>query len=834
MPRAKKNKQAGAAFKELLEQKGFSNYKLAKAIGMGTGHIGRIASGEIASPTPATLEKIAAALGVELGELTMIFAQSPVRAHSAEVPPPQEEAQEETVSKNPDFVEREEAITYPYPENDLDELVRRVRSKRKHRIQDQCGKMKLLNISQRVDTDDLYVDVNVLRDIPSQRYTDISQLARGFDPTDNDFDRFYLGKVPYKRVRGIEVIEDRCKVMVLGKPGSGKTTFLQYLAIECEIGKLQTNRVPIFIRLSRFVENAIDEGSLILLDYINQEFRNSGIDYPKASETLLKHGKCLILLDGLDEVPGTYSLEVVKQIRYFCDSYSNNSLVITCRTNAHNYSFYSLGFIEVEIADFKGTQINKFAEKWFTAVDRNNNKVGKATANDFLKKLNLSENKRIRDLAVTPILLHLTCLFFRDRNGNFPISRAELYQEGIDILLSKWDKSKGIQRDEVYGNLSSDDKKDLLSYVAATLFQQNNYFPRQDKLQPMIAAYLKLPITQGKVVLQSIENQHGLLVERAQGIYSFSHLTFQEYLTAKEIISKSDNISALKIWLENITEKRWREVFLLLADLLYLLPSADNLLLLMKEKIDGIIAKNVKLQEFITWVHQKSLAVSSSYRPVAVRAFYCTLDYEANLRFDRNFIHSLDTDFARICIQILDLARALNLNPNQACSLSKDCGLALDIALNISLTIAFNLCTGNIQRNRILGITRALNFALLLNSKLHNEIQELKEQIPLMKEDLESFYDWWKFHGQTWTKKLRNLMIKHLNIPHNWFSTNIDNFSFSFWGDESASLNQYYDANKLLVDCLNRAANVTPTVRSHIEDTLLLPIAEIEKRKLAD
>jgi len=110
VPRAKKNKQAGAAFKELLEQKGFSNYKLAKAIGMGTGHIGRIASGEIASPTPATLEKIAAALGVELGELTMIFAQSPVRSHSAELPQPQEQEQEETPSKNTDFVGREEAI----------------------------------------------------------------------------------------------------------------------------------------------------------------------------------------------------------------------------------------------------------------------------------------------------------------------------------------------------------------------------------------------------------------------------------------------------------------------------------------------------------------------------------------------------------------------------------------------------------------------------------------------------------------------------------------------------------------------------------------------------
>jgi transcriptional regulator with XRE-family HTH domain len=127
VPRAKKNKQAGAAFKELLEQKGFSNYKLAKAIGMGTGHIGRIASGEIASPTPATLEKIAAALGVELGELTKIFAQLPMRSHSAELPQPQEQEQEETPSKNTDFVGREEAIANSTLKNNLDTLLEKAR-----------------------------------------------------------------------------------------------------------------------------------------------------------------------------------------------------------------------------------------------------------------------------------------------------------------------------------------------------------------------------------------------------------------------------------------------------------------------------------------------------------------------------------------------------------------------------------------------------------------------------------------------------------------------------------------------------------------------------------
>ena len=117
MPRPKKNKQAGAAFKELLKQRNFTQYKLEQVTGLDKGSISRIATGQTANPQPTTLTKIAAALGVELGELTRIFDQSPVRSHSAATPQHQEPAQEETVSKNPNFVGREEAI------NDLDNLV---------------------------------------------------------------------------------------------------------------------------------------------------------------------------------------------------------------------------------------------------------------------------------------------------------------------------------------------------------------------------------------------------------------------------------------------------------------------------------------------------------------------------------------------------------------------------------------------------------------------------------------------------------------------------------------------------------------------------------------
>nr|WP_322719785.1 hypothetical protein [Nostoc sp. ChiQUE02]MDZ8232839.1 hypothetical protein [Nostoc sp. ChiQUE02] len=57
-------------------------------------------------------------------------------------------------------------------------------------------------------------------------------------------------------------------------------------------------------------------------------------------------------------------------------------------------------------------------------------------------------------------------------------------------------------------------------------------------------------------------------------------------------------------------------------------------------------------------------------------------------------------------------------------------------------------------------------------------------------------------------------MIQHRNIGHDW----------QFNDDQRQLLQQYYDANKLLVDCLNSECYVSRSVRQEIEDTLLLPV----------
>ena len=73
----------------------------------------------------------------------------------------------------------------------------------------------------------------------------------------------------------------------------------------------------------------------------------------------------------------------------------------------------------------------------------------------------------------------------------------------------------------------------------------------------------------------------------------------------------------------------------------------------------------------------------------------------------------------------------------------------------------------------------------------------------------------------TFVEELREVMIEEHEIGHNW----------QFSNTQKELLKQYYKANELLVDCLN---NVPQKVRSHIEDALLLPLAEIEKQRLGD
>ncbi len=493
---------------------------------------------------------------------------------------------------------------------DIECLVQQVRSQRQDKIEDQCGTLKLLDINRPINLDKIYIEINLLEEIPSQQWLELAQLQ---NLTPQEFQSIGLNELFQRWITGRKLVENYNKIRILGNPGTGKTTFLQHLALQCNRGIFMENRVPIFITLKSFVEESKETGEVSVLNYIRSEVVASSITNLSTVENLLCEGRILLLLDGLDEVLTIDTNAVYQEINRFTEKYHKNLFIITCRTagKIHNLN----GFIDVEIAPFTSEQITEFSQKWFSTLIKNPTEDTHQQAVQFIQLLDLPENLRFRQLAATPLFLHLACWIFVHQ-GQFPGSESEFYKQCLDLLLGKWDEIRGVQRDSISPELALPQKLKLLSEIAIKTFERGEYFFEKRTIEEYISDYLyqlsDAPIDSEELqlasedILKAIALQHGLFTERSRGIFSFSHLAFHEYFTARNIIMNSYLKSleeALEELINHVLEPRWREIFLLTA---VMLRKADLLVLLMKKKVNDLVMGDHHLQEFLIFSHQSS------------------------------------------------------------------------------------------------------------------------------------------------------------------------------------------------------------------------------------
>ena len=113
--------------------------------------------------------------------------------------------------------------------------------------------------------------------------------------------------------------------------------------------------------------------------------------------------------------------------------------------------------------------------------------------------------------------------------GKISDQTNRVYRQGLDLLLGKWDEARGIERDQIYQGFRLPQKLKLLSQIAAVTFDHGQYFFEQRVIEQYIEDYLRhLPNAttdadelqlESEAVLKAIESQHGLLTERARGIF---------------------------------------------------------------------------------------------------------------------------------------------------------------------------------------------------------------------------------------------------------------------------------------------------------------------------
>ncbi|NCR55394.1 MAG: NACHT domain-containing protein [Microcystis aeruginosa L211-07] len=495
------------------------------------------------------------------------------------------------------------------------------------RYWDRHGMIKVLKMSKPMDLESIYVNVkclgNLVRDYYDEnlenKYRESKQ--RRFNFRDD-------GKKD-----GLLLANQEQYLMVLGDPGIGKSTFLRKVGLEALKGNKDSYQhplTPVLLELKNFKENEINIQALI-----EEEFKICG--FPNVEKNIsnkLEKGELLILLDGLDEVPTANVNNVIEKIKDFVDRHYKNRFILSCRTAARTHL---QRFTDIEIVEFDDQQIQSFIEHWFSSeLDRKNE-----TAKNCWELLQKEEYKSAKELAHTPLLLTFLCLVY-DENQSFPTNRSRLYQDALRILLEKWSAEKRLpNRGLVYENLSIEQEEILLSEIAYQNFVADKLFLEKREVVKQIKDHLKQNLNapqhlDGEKVLKTIEIEQGILVERARSVYSFSHLTLQEYLTAQYIY---DNDLIEETVKNHITETRWQEVFLLVAGLMR--GKADKLLLAMEKEAQEY-AKNAKLSKFLVWVEQATGELKESVKPSAKRSIILFDRLNKGINFTKcyNLIHS--------------------------------------------------------------------------------------------------------------------------------------------------------------------------------------------------
>ena len=370
-----------------------------------------------------------------------------------------------------------------------------------------------------------------------------------------------------------ELLSNRSRVVIAlaGQPGSGKSTVLAYAARRTAarpVRGLGAKRVPVLLALHEHAESIVADPAISLPTVV----RAAASDRPGREpggwwERQLRRGRCLVLLDGLDEVARTDDRAAVADwVGRQIAGYPRNNYVVTSRPYGLPDSLTDQADVYV-IRPFTAEQVQLFLDRWYLATEqhatgasgRTARRAVRVRAEESAARLDslLREYPALHDLAVNPLLLTMIAAAHRYR-GALPASRADLYAEICRVLLSR-----RVQTEELPELLSWPAKQTLLAVLAFQMMREHvANLPAariREILGPLVARF-GASVT-GEAFLDDIAHS-GLLVEAPAGRYSFSHLTFQEYLAARHVTANPELVKSLA---DNVDDPWWHETILLYA-----------------------------------------------------------------------------------------------------------------------------------------------------------------------------------------------------------------------------------------------------------------------------
>ncbi|WP_041258201.1 NACHT domain-containing protein [Fibrella aestuarina] len=393
-------------------------------------------------------------------------------------------------------------------------------------------------------------------------------------------------------INPIELIEPGKISVILGSPGSGKSTLQKFLALSGSYKPLQNRygtkphkRISILITLRRYANELKTRQNLPIIEYIIEIIKGelSLVDVDlNFIEYYLETGQAILLFDGVDELPDSnYKYIIRDRIKTLITVYPRNTVVITSRFIGYESIFKSTS-VEInhyKLVDLRLPDIERFINDWYTCrID--NVLYRQQNINDLIRIVREDNSGAIRNLAKNPLMLTIIALVHRI-DAVLPDERVVLYQKCTETLLNTWHvwkfrDSVGIKR----GKVDRNNKRRLesLAYWMQIRFIKMETASRTvvnyDDLVSFLTDYIKSNEKTEDADLiaedfvEFIKSRAGILIEVGDGLYSFIHLTFQEYLASSHLRTINESAGVSGIWdsiKDNISKPYWHEVIRLLV-----------------------------------------------------------------------------------------------------------------------------------------------------------------------------------------------------------------------------------------------------------------------------
>ncbi|MFZ1641626.1 MAG: SUMF1/EgtB/PvdO family nonheme iron enzyme [Candidatus Contendobacter sp.] len=424
-----------------------------------------------------------------------------------------------------------------------------------------------------------------------------------------------------------QVLGSGNRLVIVGGPGSGKTTVLLHMAWalassllsgqseparsrlgplmkpgetdkqdeqggqgrQSKLEECKPNELPLpilvplasFARYRRNLASNAPARERTLAYFISHHLISKQADFDLPADffvQLLKDGQdVLLLLDGLDEVANENERTEVRQsVEDLVMGRKDLRIVVTCRTIAYRSGRTALGAnfreIAVQSLDFE-QHIAPMVRQAYACIYPHDAALRDERADDLLGGIQRLEKERrmrlgeqAKALVDSPLLVRLL-LIVHFNNRKLPEERAELFDKAINALLQV---DYGREESDIR-ELSTDWKlyRDMAQHLAFHMHQQG-----RDQGREIEELALRKALREETEFKPRIDDflgharQRGSVLEERDGAYRFIHLALQEFLVARylrEVIGGEGREAILAFLDGRLDDPWWREPILLLV-----------------------------------------------------------------------------------------------------------------------------------------------------------------------------------------------------------------------------------------------------------------------------